>query len=194
MHEQQCRWVQWKRTHWNDVSPFLLCFYSKLTDTKMSHDENGDVQYKGVWKYLFISHKLMFDTKNDIYMYGMACRTAVSGHTKAHPSYMWHLVSFVVSLHPFPCLNKSATWQNKLFNLLLCKLCCIIPKRSSDASLLHSPHSKDTHAFFPKASSVNSSPSWILSWSCKPPTFTSLRTTARSSPLPCRQLRQRSTC
>lgn len=37
-------------------------------------------------------------------------------------------------------VTKMKAW---LFNLLLCKLCCIIPKRSSDASLLHSPHSKD---------------------------------------------------
>lgn len=49
--------------------------------------------------------------------------------------------SFLFLVYTKLLRDKIKAW---LFNLLLCKLCCIIPKRSSDASLLHSPHSKDT--------------------------------------------------
>lgn len=64
---------------------FLLNFAG--TDIKVNHNENESVQYKGVWKYLFILHMFcLLDTKNVIYMYGMMCVTAVSGYTKAHPS------------------------------------------------------------------------------------------------------------
>lgn len=65
-------------------SMFFLNFAGM--DTKGNHDENESIQYKGVWKYLFISHKLLLDTKNVIYMYGTMCVIAVSGYTKAHPS------------------------------------------------------------------------------------------------------------
>lgn len=62
---------------------FLLNFAG--SDTKVSHDRNESVQYKGVWKYLLISHKLLPQDENIIYMYGMMYVMAVSGYTKAHP-------------------------------------------------------------------------------------------------------------
>lgn len=128
-NEQQCSWIQLKRTRLNgldDAHSFFPCFYSKLFRhgyKRGGHDESENIQYKGVWKYCLISHKLILDTKNYIYMYGMVCVctciTAVSGYTKAHPCVTSHL-SFAVLL-ALPSFKHFLRDKNKawLLNLSL---------------------------------------------------------------------------